>query len=208
MSGYVKVLFDGLVKIEGGWSVSEVDGQKYFCIDYIHLDEILNKVFMLSKRFSDGNGMGVYLRYLFKRYFIYDDELYCVPYPPPDINDVMKGWGKFMGREGIRYRDEIDCDDFARLFHEFLAFKYRWNLAGELWGVLVIEYEGKKDEGGHAFNWVIKPLGYNLEEGTAYIWVLIVEPQIEAFTTPDINGVGTIHLSNGELTYRPYIAFG
>jgi len=175
------------------------------------MKEVLNNVFRLQPRFNMEDDFGKYIRSLFKDYFIYDDDLYSAPIGKFDINTILKDWENFMKSQGLKYSliPEIDCDDYARMFQEFVVFKYRWNLCGRLWGLLgILEKDNKIHFYGHAFNWIGIPLLYDETRGIAYIWFIIVEPQLATFAVPKYSGDGIIHLSNSFLVYKPYIALG
>lgn len=208
----VEYLGNGLVELDGGFEVIYKPNEApLLAINKTTLRDVLNTVFKLESRFNLRDEFGKYVNSLFKDFFIYDDESYAAPIGKHDINLILRDWEDFMKSTKLRYSliPEIDCDDYARLFQEFLAFKYRWNLCGRAWGLLGIQgKEGSVEYYGHAFNWVGVPLLYKEWEGVAYVWFLIVEPQISTFTVPRYNGEGIIRLSNSFLLYKPYVCMG
>jgi len=194
---------DGVVKITDGFVLYN---DTYLCINYAKLKQVLNQVLKLSTRFARADQFATWLRTMFKDYFIYGDQWYCAPLDL-DINEILADWDTYMKKRRLEYSliPEVDCDDYARFFREYVAFKYKTNLLGELWGMLYIMFGGTTISGGHGFNWFIKPL--NVREDSAYIWVLIVEPQVSDFTTPNQNGEGVLRYTGVTIKYEPYMAF-
>jgi len=185
----------------------EMYGKKYVCIDAETAAKTLLTAFKLEKRFgSQSDEFAKWVRSQLATPTVFTDATLCAPYPPPDISEILEAWREFVKSMNIRYTppEIFDCDDFARMFQEFVANRFRMNVQGRFWGILQICEDGKCEGGGHAYVWMLYPA--LLSEDTLFVIPLLIEPQLDTFTIPDSEGEGHIFGTNISLGYISYAA--
>jgi len=178
---------------------------RYVCIRREVVEALLDDALGLSQNFGRDDVAGNYVRSQLRRFFVYSDAVYCSPYPAPPLYEMLGAWDAFMRSEGVEYIPSVfDCDDFARLFAEFLAWRYGISTVGRLWGLLIMGGSSAL----HAFNWLIYPNYVDPESMVLGVTVVVVEPQVAAAMLPGEGGEARLILSDGEYVYRSYAAFG
>ncbi|RLE37485.1 hypothetical protein DRJ17_06500 [Candidatus Woesearchaeota archaeon] len=178
---------------------------KFVCLSREVIESLLDDALRLSINFNTNDDFGKWVRSQLKRFFIYSDIVYCSPYPTPPLYQILEEWDRFIRENNIMYIGEIfDCDDYARLFAEFLAYRYKMNTCGRLWGLLM---SGYTILGGHAYNWLIYPMFLDPENMVLGVAVIVVEPQVAYAMLPE-NGKAEMKLTDETLTYISYCAFG
>jgi len=204
----VEYLGHGFAVLRCGFSIHELDNDVYICIHRDTMRELLALVFRLYKRWNDRNDFVEWLKRMFSDFFISGDMSFCAPLGIK-LWEILVEWDRFMKEQRIKhfYNEIGDCDDFARMFQEFVVFRFRMNTLGRLWGLLYGEEDGKEVLlGGHAYNWVVLPIDCDYDR--VEVQVKGVEPQLSAAMLPDNSGAMVLPLTNFLLRYVSYTAFG
>jgi len=204
----VEYLGYGYAIIRCGFSIHELDGKTYICIRDSVVKELLNAVFGLEKRFNaKSDSFAEWLRTQFRDFFVSGDVSYCAPLGV-HLYEILLEWDRFIKEHNIKhfYAEIGDCDDFARMFTEFVVFRFKMNAVGRLWGMLYGK-DGKEEVlGGHAYNWIMIPIDCDFDK--VEVQVKGVEPQVSASMLPMQGGEMVLPLTNYTLVYRSYVAFG